>query len=122
MNAITWFEIPAADFERAVRFYEQIYAQSLPRDASFSGLRMAMLPYQRPGVGGCVIAMEQARPHADGVRVYLAAGDDLGLVLGRVEAAGGSIIMPKTLLREDIGHIALLQDSEGNIVGLHSMH
>lgn len=122
MNAITWFEIPAADFERAVRFYEQIYAQSLPRDASFPGLRMAMLPYQRPGVGGCVIAMEQARPHADGVRVYLAAGDDLGLVLGRVEAAGGSIIMPKTLLREDIGHIALLQDSEGNIVGLHSMH
>jgi len=122
MNAITWFEIPAADFERAVRFYEQIYAQSLPRDASFPGLRMAMFPYQRPGVGGCLIAMEQARPHADGVRVYLAAGDDLGVVLGRVEAAGGAIIMPKTLLREEIGYIALLQDSEGNIVGLHSMH
>lgn len=122
MNAITWFEIPAADFERAVRFYEQIYAQSLPRDASFRGLRMAMFPYQRPGVGGCLIAMEQARPHADGVRVYLAAGDDLGVVLGRVEAAGGAIIMPKTLLREEIGYIALLQDSEGNIVGLHSMH
>ena len=122
MNAITWFEIPAADFERAVRFYEQIYAQALPRDASFPGIRMAMLPYQRPGVGGSVIAMEQARPHADGVRVYLAAGDNLEEVLGRVESAGGAVIMPKMLLREEIGYIGLFRDSEGNIVGLHSRH
>ena len=37
-------------------------------------------------------------------------------------AAGGQIIMPKTLIRDDIGYIGMFCDSEGNIIGLHSMH
>jgi hypothetical protein len=122
MNAINWFEIPAANFERAVRFYEQILAAPLPIDASFPGMRMAMLPYEEPGVGGCLLEFEQARPHADGVRVYLNGGDNLQPILDRIVAAGGQIIMPKTLIRDDIGYIGMFTDSEGNIIGLHSMH
>lgn len=122
MNAINWFEIPAAKLERAVKFYEQILATRLPIDESFPGVRMAMLPYAEPGVGGCLIEFEQARPHADGVRIYLNAGDDLQPILDRVAAAGGQIIMPKTFLRDDIGYIGMFSDSEGNIIGLHSMH
>ena len=127
MNAINWFEIPAANFERAVAFYEKVYAAPLPIDASFSGMRMAMFPYScssgaEPGVGGCLLEFEQARPHADGVRVYLNGGDDLAPMLARAEAAGGKIIMPKMLIREDIGYIGMFSDSEGNIIGLHSLH
>lgn len=122
MNAINWFEIPTANFERAVKFYEQILAAPLPVDASFPGMRMAMLPYAEPGVGGCLLEFEQARPHADGVRVYLNGGNDLQPILDRVVAAGGQIIMPKTLIRDDIGYIGMFCDSEGNIIGLHSMH
>ena len=122
MNAINWFEIPAANFERAVKFYEQILAAPLPIDASFPGMRMAMLPYAEPGIGGCLLEFEQARPHADGVRVYLNGGNDLQPILDRVVAAGGQIIMPKTLIRDDIGYIGMFCDSEGNIIGLHSMH
>ena len=122
MNAINWFEIPAADFKRAVAFYETIMATRLPLDESFPGMKMAMLPYQEPGVGGCLIEFEQSRPHADGVRIYLNGGDDLAPILARVEPAGGRIVMKKTLLRDDIGYIALIGDSEGNIIGLHSMH
>ena len=121
MNAINWFEIPAANFERAVAFYEALYAAALPIDTSFPGMRMAMLPYQEPGVGGCLLEFGQARPHADGVRIYLNGGDDLQVMLDRVVAAGGSIVMPKTFLRDDIGSIGMFADSEGNIVGLHSM-
>lgn len=122
MNAVTWVEIPAADFFRAKAFYAAIYAQDLSVDTSFPGITMAFLPYQRPGVGGCVISMELAKPGPDGVRIYLDAGDDLSMMLDRVGAAGGRVIMPKMPLREDIGHIALFQDTEGNIVGLHSRH
>ncbi len=127
MNAINWFEIPAANFERAVAFYEKVYAAQLPIDTSFPGMRMAMFPYAcssgaEPGVGGCLLEFEQARPHADGVRVYLNGGDDLAPMLARAEAAGGKIIMPKTLIREDIGYIGMFSDSEGNIIGLHSLH
>ena len=121
MNAINWFEIPVANFERAVTFYEKILAAKLPVDSSFPGMRMAMLPYQAPGVGGCLIGFEQARPHADGVRIYLNGGENLASILDRVVAAGGMIVMPKTFLREDIGHIGMFGDSEGNIIGLHSL-
>jgi len=121
MNAVNWFEIPVANFERAVAFYEKILATRLAPDNSFPGMRMAILPYQQPGVGGCLFEFEQARPHADGVRIYLNGGDDLAPVLDRVVAAGGQIVMAKTFLRQDIGHIGMFSDSEGNIVGLHSM-
>ena len=125
MNAINWFEIPAANFARAVAFYERIMALKLTIDDSFPGMKMAMFPYQEPGVSGCVIESvepDKFRPHADGVRIYLNGGDDLAPILARVEAAGGQVVMEKTLIREDIGCIAMFSDSEGNIVGLHSLH
>ena len=122
MNAINWFEIPAANFKRAVAFYEQILAAKLPVEESFPGMKMAMFPYERPGVGGCVIEFDKFLPSADGVRIYLNGNEDLAPILARVEAAGGKVVMPKTLIRDDIGYIGMLSDSEGNVVGLHSMH
>lgn len=120
MNAINWFEIPAANLERGTAFYEQILVAKLPIDSSFPGIRMAIFPSEDPGVGGCLIEFEQARPNLDGVRIYLNGGEDLGRILDRVPAAGGQVIMPKTFLREDIGYIGLFSDTEGNIIGLHS--
>lgn len=119
MNAINWFEIPAADFPRARRFYETILALKLKPDESFPGMRLAVFPGE--GVAGCLIEFAEARPHPDGVRIYLNGGDDLGPILERVATAGGTVVMPKTFLREDIGHIGLFRDTEGNIVGLHSL-
>ena len=122
MNAINWFEIPAANFARAVAFYEHIMALKLATDDSFPGMKMALFPYQEPGVGGCVIESDNFRPHADGVRIYLNGGNDLQAILDRVVAAGGQIAMPKMFIREDIGYIGAFVDSEGNTIGLHSMH
>ncbi|MBI5545604.1 MAG: VOC family protein, partial [Deltaproteobacteria bacterium] len=48
-------------------------------------------------------------------------GEDLAVILARVSAAGGKVIMEKTFLRADIGHIALFSDLDGNVIGLHSM-
>ena len=48
------------------------------------------------------------------------AGDDLQLVLDKVEAHGGSIITPKTAHADGVGFFALFLDSEGNRIGLHS--
>ena len=91
MNAINWFEIPAANFTRAVAFYERILAAKLPIEDSFRGMKMAMFPYQPPAVGGCLIGFDKARPNADGVRVYLNGGEDLAPILARVEARLGPI-------------------------------
>ena len=120
MNAINWFEIPTADYERACRFYETIFDIQLTRQTC-GGFRMAVWPYEGDAVSGCLIEMAEARPHKDGTRIYLNAGKDLADVLARVEAAGGSIVVPKTLISPEIGYFALFFDTEGNVLGLHSL-
>ena len=53
--------------------------------------------------------------------VLLNANPDLQVVLDRVEAAGGKVLMPKTKIEmQDAGHCAMISDTEGNTVGLHS--
>ena len=120
MNAINWFEIPVADFPRARRFYETTMAVELKLDESFPGMQMAIFP--GVGASGCLIKFAEARPHTDGIRIYLNGGDNLGPILERVASAGGTVIMPKTFLREDIGYIGMFRDTEGNVIGLHSLH
>ncbi|MEN3113304.1 VOC family protein [Uliginosibacterium paludis] len=118
MHAITWFEIPATDFNRAIRFYETLLGIRLKIEDAFPD--MAIWPGEREHVRGCVLLMKEARPHADGVRIYLDAGASLTPVLARLEAAGGKLVMPTMKISDEIGHIALVADTEGNVVGLHA--
>lgn len=121
-NMAVWFEIPATDIDRAIRFYETVLAAELKREACPStDMRMGIFPhYEAGGVSGCVIQGDGYVPGASGSIVYLNGGDDLAVPLARVEAAGGKVLIPKTLITEEIGHFAHFIDSEGNRVGLHS--
>lgn len=122
-NALNWFEIPATDFDRAVTFYTAILAADLmPMDmGSGDGTyRMAILPGDMDAVGGAVVKGDGCNPSADGTIVYLNANPDLQHVLDRVPGAGGTVVVPKTQLPSDFGNFAMIIDSEGNRVGLHS--
>jgi hypothetical protein len=118
-NAITWFEIPALDLERAATFYETILGGKLARE-KMGPFRMAVFPHAQAGVGGCVIAADGYQPSATGSVVYLNAGPSLEAVLARVAKAGGEIALPKTALPDGMGCYAHVIDSEGNRVGLHA--
>ena len=121
-NVITWFEIPAKNFERACKFYStlldgDIHAMDMP-----AGGKMGFLPGSVPdAVGGAVVQSEGYEPSTKGSVVYLNGGKDLSLLLGKVEKAGGKILMPKTAIGEN-GFIAQFTDTEGNRVALHSMN
>ena len=120
-NAINWFEIPVADLERAQKFYETIFGmQLIPMD--LPGLKMRMFPTDDSmGTSGALIfAPEFYQPSANGTMVYLNGNPDLQNVLDRVEAAGGTIAMPKTAISPEIGFMAVMMDTEGNRVALHS--
>jgi uncharacterized protein len=119
-NALNWFEIPVRDMARATRFYSAIMAfeQEMEAGPSGEGYLMAMFP-TTSGVGGALMHGEGYSPSMDGTLVYLNCGEDLSPVLGRVEAAGGRIITPKTSIGEH-GAVAFVVDTEGNRVGLHS--
>jgi hypothetical protein len=117
-DAINWFEIPAADFERAVKFYGDILNRPLRKEI-FNGMSNGIFETGDPDtVGGAVVFSEQYQPSPNGAVVYLNAGRELDAVLGRVEAAGGKVVLPKTDIG-DPGYIALILDTEGNRVGLH---
>lgn len=118
-NAINWFEIPATDFDRAVKFYNAILATELPV-TTMGEYQMAFLPQEGDGVGGTVVAGEGCVPSQSGTLVYLNCGEDLSEVLGRIEPNGGTILMPKTLITEEYGYMAIFLDSEGGKVALHS--
>lgn len=72
-----------------------------------------------PGAGGTLCKMEGVSPGGGGTIVYFGC-DDCAVEQGRVEPAGGKVTQPKFAIGE-YGFAALVTDTEGNIVGLHSM-
>ena len=119
-RVVNWFEIPATDFERAVTFYEKIFATKLRRD-EMKDMELGIFPYEAPGPSGAVCKMPQLQPGSNGTLIYLDAGADVAPVLARVKANGGRVVLDKTLVSDDIGYIGVFIDSEGNRVGVHAM-
>ena len=119
-DAITWFEIPAADLARATRFYETVLGVEMKQE-EMGPQKMALFPYEAPGVGGCITAGDGNQPAGHGNLVYLNAGASLKAALGRVERAGGRISLEQTELPDGMGYFAHVIDTEGNRVGLHAL-
>jgi uncharacterized protein len=122
-NAISWFEIPVENLERAKKFYEAIFDAALTTmRAGPTGPRLAIFPVDpTKGVGGALAHGSGYSPTTFGIKVYLNAGDDLGVVLARVEPAGGTVAVPKTQISPQFGFMGAFIDTEGNWVGLHSL-
>jgi predicted enzyme related to lactoylglutathione lyase len=119
-NTINWFEIPVLDFERAKNFYGDILEVKIEK-TEMGGDLMGFLPVQNRGdVSGAIVFGNNYVPSDKGVLIYLNGGEDLNGILSRVEKAGGKIVVPKTLITEDIGYFAIFFDTEGNKIALHS--
>jgi len=118
-HPIHWFEIFVTDMERAVRFYQTVLDIDLRRENE-DGRPMAIFASAvEQGVGGALVRQPGREPTSQGVLVYLDADGKLDACLGRVERAGGAVVQPKTDIGKP-GFIALVRDTEGNLVGLHS--
>ncbi len=122
-NILGWFEIPTADMERAIRFYQTVFNIELSRQ-EFGDLDMAWFPFVQEGAGApgsLVYHKDFYKPSTDGTLVYLVSQTgDLADELSRIEAAGGQVLVPKTLIAENYGYMAVFLDTEGNRVALHS--
>ena len=122
-HAISWFEIPAKDINRAQKFYETIFDITIvPID--LAQIQMRLFPIENQmNIGGAVVYNDQFyKPSStEGPLVYLNGNPDLKNILGKIEAAGGKIIVPKTQISPDHGYMALFIDSEGNRMALHSI-
>ena len=111
-NALNWFEIPVTDMDRAKAFYGEVLGSELKAFSDVGGRAEMILPYQ-DGVGGALVQHDDYVPSQEGSVVYLNSGDDLSVPLGRVEKAGGKVLVEKMGIGEN-GFIAFFLDTEGN--------
>jgi len=123
---VGWFEIPVVDMDRAVQFYNEVFKIKISKQ-QFGPTAMGWFPFPEnanaKGAGGTLIHNpEHYKPSDQGALVYFTSrSGDINDELGRIEAAGGEILRPKTQTSEDHGYMALFKDTEGNRVALHSL-
>jgi uncharacterized protein len=123
-NIIGWVEVPVSDMERAIKFYEEVFAIKMERHL-LGPLDMAWFPYNPEGMGSAgslVFQPQHYTPSKEGVLIYFSSQTgDLTDELSRIDKAGGKLLMPKTMISPDVGFMSLFLDSEGNRVAIHSM-
>lgn len=120
-NALNWFEIPAADINRAKSFYETIFGINMGDTVDMMGMQMAFFPASDGKVSGGLVQGPMHKPSGEGAIVYLNANPaGMENVLNKIPAAGGQVTMPKTQISPEIGYMAFFTDTEGNAVALHS--
>ncbi|WP_246043145.1 VOC family protein [Fodinibius saliphilus] len=120
-NAVAWFEIPVNNLDRAKRFYEGILDIELIDMDLGDEFKMSMFPVVPGGVSGAICKhKEYYKPSKEGTLVYLNAEPNLQSVLDRVINFGGKVLQEKTPISDEYGFMAILQDTEGNRIALHS--
>lgn len=121
-NPVGWFEIHVQDSERARRFYESVFEVSLQAlHAPVPGMELWSFPMAQDtyGASGALVKMHGVPSGNNSTLVYFHC-TDCSVEESRVTAAGGRIERAKTPIGE-YGFISLVHDTEGNMIGLHSM-
>lgn len=123
-NAISWFEIPTTDINRAQQFYETVFSITMIT-MDMPNIKMRMFPLDDPmkGIGGSLVdSGGYHKPSAtEGPLIYLNGNPDVQVLLDKVEAAGGKIVLSKTEISPEYGDMGVFLDTEGNRVALHNI-
>ena len=114
-HAISWFEIPVTDLDRAAAFYETVLDVTFER--MDLGGASAVFPADEDGVGGALIVQDDNQPSATGPLVYIEAHGGIQAALDRVAGAGGEVVLERTEAG-GYGFYAYIMDTEGNRVAL----
>jgi len=127
-NPVGWFEIYVQDIERAKRFYETVFQTTLEQLPSAPGghscegeMEMWMFPMSEQvyGAPGALVQMEGVPSGGGGTMVYFTC-EDCAIEAARAAENGGSVFREKMPIGE-YGFISIVNDTEGNMIGLHSM-
>lgn len=124
-NPVVWFEIYVDDLQRAQAFYETVFEVKLTElpNASEEEIQMLAFPNDMESknrASGVLAKMEGFKAGNNSTIVYFMS-EDCSMEVSRVEKAGGKVFKPKMSLGE-YGFMALIIDSEGNMIGIHSMN
>jgi predicted enzyme related to lactoylglutathione lyase len=118
-NQIVWCDIPVVNLDRAIRFYSAVLGAEVKKQEA-PGMVMGVLPHEGDDVGGCLFQKAEEKPSDHGPLLYLNCQGRLDQAIAAVIPNGGKIVHPKHAIGP-YGFRAVIQDSEGNRMALHSM-
>ncbi|WP_019676555.1 VOC family protein [Arsukibacterium perlucidum] len=127
-NPVVHFEIYVDDMARAKAFYQVVFdiqLEQMPSPTPEVEMEMWFFPMDKEngmsfyGAGGALVKMDGYKPGGGGTLVYFGC-EDCTVQAERAVANGGSIHQPKMPIGEH-GFCTVVRDTEGNLIGLHSM-
>jgi len=119
-NTFVWVDIPVTDLDRAVTFYSAVVGRPVTKVGG-PGFTFGLFDHHGGEVGGCLVASAEAgAPSLAGPLVYIDASDRLDAAVAAAKAHGGQVLKDKHSIAPN-GFRAIVVDSEGNRVALHSM-
>jgi predicted enzyme related to lactoylglutathione lyase len=118
-NQVGWFEIPVTDMKRAIGFYQHLFGVQLEEHA-MGPAQMAWFPMKEneTGSAGSLVQGPGYTPSTDGVLIYFTVAN-IEDACERATTGGGRVLQEKLNIGE-YGFLALLQDTEGNKIGIHT--
>lgn len=125
MNAVGWFEIYVNDMSRAKNFYEGVFQKKLENLANPATIEQDIQMWafsgdmNKYGANGSLVKMPGFPAGQTSVLIYFSC-EDCAVEEKRVSEQGGKVEKPKFSIGQ-YGFISLVRDSEGNMIGLHSM-
>jgi uncharacterized protein len=117
-NPIVWVDIPCRDLERAIRFYSAVLGCTVKKE-DFPGFSIGVLPHAENEIGACLFVKADAPPSDHGPLLYFSCQGRLDEAVAEVAAAGGIVLQARHPIGP-YGYRAIIMDSEGNRLALHS--
>lgn len=122
-NTLCWTDIPVTNFDRAIKFYSAVLGRDVPK-MSEGGVQYGLLPHEEQNASGCLCvnsdsAGTENKPSQNGPLIYLSVEGRLDDAIKAVGASGGKVLEQKTQIGLH-GFRAVIVDSEGNRIALHS--
>ena len=117
-NQIVWCDIPVKDLDRAINFYSAVLGQPVKKE-THEGFSFGLLPHVQDSASGCLAVCDDNQPSANGPLIYLNCAGRLDAAIAAVTANGSKVVTPKHPIGP-YGFRAVVLDSEGNRIALHS--
>ncbi len=119
-NPVGWFEIYVQDMDRAKTFYEKTLEVTFEKLES-PRVELWAFPFNTdaPGAAGSLVKMEGKDSGSGGTIIYFSCAD-CAVEAGRAAQHGGKVVKEKFSIGQ-YGFIAFVEDTEGNMIGLHSI-